>query len=315
MKIYCVGTLAADFYISDKGSKYYIGGIASNVAIGLSKLGLDTTLITRIGNDTLGKILRDKLLVRGVNLLDKYSSRATPIILVQSDCDKEITYVTHFRDTSYAELYIPDFPSDLMVKSEECILVLNGTILQNKSVHTWLPDYISEFRRRGGLVVFDINWRDHLDRDYYHVLFKLLQQSDIIKGTPKEFSLLGETDPDTLIRQYFNDKICLLTKGSAGCTIYYRNNSVSLKPTPAERIVDPSGCGDAFVVGFIKGYLDILEVKTKMETETKHPNFIELDELVKCARLGNYLASKIIQIEGGNNYSDVSVNTIYEILK
>ncbi len=300
MKVFCLGTVAADFYISENSSDYYIGGIASNVAIGLAHLGIDSRLITRQGNDKLGLFLRKGLESHGVTLISHISNHSTPIILVERDENHHISYVTHIENSSYAELHENDIPSGLRKNPDGTMLVLNGTILQNNKVHNWFLPFLSEYKLRGGIIVFDINWRDHIPISYYTILKHCLDMSDIIKGTSSEFSLLSSMNVEKYITSHFQDKICLLTKAEQGCTVYYQNKQATIKPVKAPKIIDPSGCGDAFVAGFIKGYI---------LTKIKSPDHLSLENLIYCAQMGNYVASKIIAFPGANSYSETYTDT------
>lgn len=296
MKVFCIGTLAADFYLTETSSTYFIGGISSNVAIGLATTGMTPTLITRIGKDSLGHILKDKLIKKGVTVINRYSKNPTPIILVESDTDNNISYVAHLTNTSYAELYPDDVPNELKSNESNTLIVLDGTILQNSHLHYWFLPFLENYKKEGGTIVFDINWRDHLTTEAAIILQKMVGLSDIIKGTPEEFSLLGDNPLETIINTKYHDKIFLLTKASKGCSIYYKTKSVALLPIKAAEIVDPSGCGDAFVAGFTKGYIDLLSKLKKID--------LEVVDLIPAARLGTYLASKIITTRGSNNYPD-----------
>ena len=294
MKVFCIGTIAADLYLSATESNYYVGGISSNVAIGLAAIAIKPTLVARIGNDTLGTILKDKLNSKGVKVVNNFSKKPTPIILVESDQNNNVSYVAHLNNTCYAELYPTDIPSDLKEDEENCIVILDGTILQNNNLHYWFLPFLENYKKRGGTIIFDINWRDHLTSDAAIILKKILQLADIIKGTPDEFSLLAKDSVEIIIQTNYPDQICLLTKASKGCSIYYKNKSVNLLAIKAEKVVDPSGCGDAFVAGFTKGYIDLI---------SKEPNRkIEVVDLIRSAKLGNYLASIVITTKGGNNY-------------
>ncbi|CAG7599625.1 carbohydrate kinase family protein [Candidatus Vallotia tarda] len=45
----------------------------------------------------------------------------------------------------------------------------------------------------------------------------------------------------------------IITRGAQGATIYHRNSIEAIPVVPAERIVEPTGCGDAFRSGLLYG--------------------------------------------------------------
>ncbi len=286
MEVFCLGTIAADFYINKSSLEYYVGGCSANVAINLANMGVNCNLISTLSKDKLGKYLTEKIKKSGVSLHTTMSENKTPIIFVEKDEEHNISYSAYIENTTYAELYPSIINETLKTKGKDCILVLNGTILHNIKIHDWLLPIITDFKKRGGLVVFDINWRDHIPQPFYIVLKNYLDISDIIKGTPYEFSLLSKMDINEYITQNFSKKICLLTKAEKGCTIFYKNMYKDLNSIKPDKIIDPSGCGDAFLAGFIKGFIDI------------NNNKQDINSLVKCANIGNKLASQIISVNG-----------------
>ena len=70
-----IGRAGVDLYgeqiggrLEDMGSfAKYIGGSPTNTAIGAARLGLNTALITRVGNDAMGRFIREELQREGVN--------------------------------------------------------------------------------------------------------------------------------------------------------------------------------------------------------------------------------------------------------
>ena len=76
----------------------------------------------------------------------------------------------------------------------------------------------------------------------------------------------------------------VVTKGENGCTIYDRQGSTDVAAVPPHRIVDPTGVGDAFRGGFLKGMAE------------KAPNPV-------CARLGSVAATYALEHLGGQSHA------------
>jgi adenosine kinase len=45
----------------------------------------------------------------------------------------------------------------------------------------------------------------------------------------------------------------VITRGEKGCSVLERNGQADVPAVPPHRIVDPTGVGDAFRAGFLKG--------------------------------------------------------------
>ena len=77
--------------------------------------------------------------------------------------------------------------------------------------------------------------------------------ADVVVCNDYEFELtrqktgLGEADVLRVAR------VLIITRGEHGCSVYEKDARVDVKAVPPHRIVDPTGVGDAFRGGFMKG--------------------------------------------------------------
>ena len=61
----CLGRLAVDFYSQQFGSPLednrsmaqYLGGSSANLAFGVARLGLKSAMVSRVGNEQMGRFL------------------------------------------------------------------------------------------------------------------------------------------------------------------------------------------------------------------------------------------------------------------
>jgi hypothetical protein len=87
-----IGRSSVDLYgqqvggrIEDMGSfAKYVGGCPANIAIGSARLGLRPALLTRVGDDHMGRFLREQLEREGVNtdLIVSDPERLTALVLL-----------------------------------------------------------------------------------------------------------------------------------------------------------------------------------------------------------------------------------------
>ena len=85
-----------------------------------------------------------------------------------------------------------------------------------------------------------------------------LPHVDILKCDEAEAEKLTETgdlNKAARIIQGFGPKIVLVTQGAKGLVLCHENEVERLPAIPAEKLVDPTGAGDAYSAGFIVEYL------------------------------------------------------------
>jgi adenosine kinase len=76
----------------------------------------------------------------------------------------------------------------------------------------------------------------------------------------------------------------VITRGEAGCSIVERDRRADVPAVPPTRIVDPTGVGDAFRGGFLKGMASGADY-------------------VVCARLGSVAATYALEHLGGQSHA------------
>ncbi|KVP39817.1 PfkB family carbohydrate kinase [Burkholderia ubonensis] len=79
------------------------------------------------------------------------------------------------------------------------------------------------------------------------------------------------------------DQFIIRTRGAAGVDVIRREDSFSLPPAVPERVVDPTGCGDAFRAGFLHLY-------------------VQGHCLEACVAMGAVMGALVVASEGGQNH-------------
>jgi fructokinase len=238
----------------------HLGGDSLNVAANLRKLGAESYFLTRIGNDRHGRKAFGEIAKLGIKT--EYIQR-------------DRLHRTGYAKISYDVARVPSYifardSGDEYITVDETIL--NSIKIDNFDVF-WFSSYCqaSEISRtsltkilksvRFGLCFFDANIR----RDFYRkeMLTECFEFSDIIKMNENEFklastelyrSILPEEEFAERIKKDFKPEILCITKGSAGCSVYDKNNiriNNNAIPFP---VVDTVGSGDAFSCAFIMEY-------------------------------------------------------------
>lgn len=246
--VVCFGEVLWDIFPS--GSR--AGGAPFNVAYNLFKMGIDSKMLSRIGNDELGYHLLNQIKDWGIttDFIQVDKDKATGTVLADFDEHGEAVY-NIVKEVAWD--YIESLPEhkDLIQNSEA--FVFGSLITRSEASQNTLLELLeySKFR------VFDVNFRPpFIDFEF---IKKLLHKADLVKMNKAElrkiFEFLGEEyiDEDNSIRHlqvYFNLNEIVLTKGSKGAR-YFVGNSAYNFPAVHIEIADTVGSGDSFLAGFL----------------------------------------------------------------
>jgi len=233
-----------EVYVTDL--KIGCGGSAANFAVACARLGIKTGFVGKIGDDFLGKILREDFVKEGVNIdkivLTKEVSTGLCYITVDPSGDRRM-----FAFSGAANILNP---SDLDPKYiQQCsllylaslknldVLVAAAKIAEEKNIHVALNP--------GALIA---------DQGYSKVK-NLVEHVDIyISSKGEAYKLFQESDVYKLVDKILNIGIkkVALTLGSEGCLVADESNKILIKPYKVN-VVDTTGAGDAFTAGFLMG--------------------------------------------------------------
>jgi fructokinase len=266
--ILSVGEILIDFIGHQKEAsietttdyKRYLGGSPTNVAVNMTRLGLNARLVAAVGNDGLGKFVLSefknmKLPSDGVAVLDRYPTSVilvsrtsgTPDFLVFREADKEI-YESQITDEDLKQTRL--FHTTCFALSKN---PARGTIINRAAKAAALGCKLS----------IDVNyapgiWPDRSEaqgviQQYcnFNPLVKL-SEDDIFRYFGREVSHEEAFD-------YFHkvgaDWVCL-TLGAQGVKLSIKGETpLFRKALPIEHVADATGAGDAFWSGFLYAYL------------------------------------------------------------
>jgi 5-dehydro-2-deoxygluconokinase len=266
----------------------YVGGSPTNTAIGGSRLGLKTGLVTRVGADHFGRFIREELAREGVDVAgvlpdpDRLTALA---ILGIRDPD---TFPLIFYRENCADMALAADDIDPALIARASSLLINGTHLSQSGVFAASERAATLMKAQGGRVVFDIDYRPVLwglaGRDNGEDRFvpsaevtARLQQAlgwcDLVVGTEEEIHILaGTTDTLEALRIIRAKSAALLVckLGPKGCVAFpgaipeHLDDGVVGRGFPIE-VFNVLGAGDAFMAGFLRGWLKDMPIETCCE--------------------------------------------------
>jgi len=241
-----------------------IGGAESNVAIGLRRLGVDSSWLGRVGDDSLGERVAREIRAEGVDVRAVVDRSAPTGLMVKERPDAASTAVFYYRAGSAGSRVAPgDVPAG-WIEEADLLHVSGITALISESGRATLHAAIDRARAAGVRVSFDVNYRSALaDPDAAGPMLRALaERADVVFGGAEELVLMfPEDDPHAAARRLL-DTGCsqvVLKLGADGATVFQPGTVVEGRGFRIDA-VDTVGAGDAFVAGYLSGMLAGLEV-------------------------------------------------------
>lgn len=248
-----LGEILWDIYPDKK----CLGGAPANAARHAKKLGAKASIISAVGEDSLGdeilQILKDEKI--NTNLIQRIEDKPTGQIRV--DVDEE--GIPTFHCTIDQAFDFMQWEESLNHLNMDAIVI--GTLAQRNSASRNVIQKI--IRSAEAKVVFDVNFRQWDDL-IQKVVFETLPSADILKINEEEKEHLkkaldktGNHDTDFLkwMLNYFDLELIALTLGPGGC-ILLDNNQIVTQSGISVNVKDTTGCGDAFTAGLLIKYLE-----------------------------------------------------------
>jgi adenosine kinase len=84
-------------------------------------------------------------------------------------------------------------------------------------------------------------------------LLELIEIASYLAVNDYEGEMLSKRTGLSLAKIAERVKALIVTKGAEGAQIYHAGKSISIPPVPANKVIDPTGCGDAFRGGLLFG--------------------------------------------------------------
>ncbi len=255
-----------------------VGGSPTNIAIGTARLGLKSGLITRVGDEQMGRFVLEQLArecvaTQGI-VTDK--QRLTSLVLLSVENDKTFPLI-FYRDNCADSALCEDDVDEAFVLSAGALLV-TGTHFARANTDAAQRKAMKIAKANGRRIAIDIDYRPNLwglaghaageeryiksDKVTAHIQ-SVLADCDLIVGTEEEVAIAGGTE-DTLeaLRRIraISKGVIVLKRGPMGCVVYPAAIPSSLddgivgKGFPIE-VYNVLGAGDAFMSGFLRGWL------------------------------------------------------------
>jgi len=291
-----IGRSGVDLYGAQIGGRLedmmsftkYIGGSPTNTAVGAARLGLDCGLVTRVGADHFGRFIREQLQRERVStqgVIDD-AERLTALVFLGIRDPDTFPLIFYRENCADMALTADDIDRDLVERAQA--VLISGTHLSTQSVFDASLHACRLARAAGGKVVFDVDYRPVLwglaDKDMGENRFvaddavtgrlqEVLPLCDLVVGTEEEIHILGGTTDTVAALRAIRDRtdaLLVCKRGALGCSAFPGAIPASLDDGVVGRgfsveVFNVLGAGDAFMAGFLRGWLRDEPLETACE--------------------------------------------------
>ncbi len=286
MDVIAIGRCSVDLYGQQIGSRLEdiatfaksVGGSPANMAIGTARLGLKSGLVTRVGDEQMGRFVIEQMRREGVAVdgIKVDPDRLTALVLLAVE-DEGVSPMIFYR-ADCADMALGEEDIDERFIASARAIVVTGTHFSRPASDAAQRKAIRIAKSNGRKVVFDIDYRPTLWGLAGHAagferyvksarvserLGTVLPDCDLVVGTEEEIMIASGADSLLAalraIRAVSGATI-VLKRGPMGCIVYDGAISDDLeagivgKGFPIE-VYNVLGAGDAFMSGFLRGWL------------------------------------------------------------
>ncbi len=287
LDVITIGRSSVDLYgaqiggrLEDMGSfQKYIGGSPTNMAAGMARLGLKSALITRVGNEHMGRFIREELAREGVDTQGVITDpdRLTALVLLGIRDEAQFPLIFYRENCADMALCEADIVEDFIASARA--VIVTGTHLSHPKTTAAVVKALGFARKHGLQTALDIDYRPNLWGLAGHgdgeqrfiasdqVTAKLQSQLhlfDLIVGTEEEFHIAGgSTDTIAALSavRAVSQATLVCKRGAQGASAFTAAIPDSLDggqtgPGFAIEVFNVLGAGDGFMSGLTKGWLD-----------------------------------------------------------
>lgn len=286
LDVIAIGRSSVDLYGQQVGGRLEdmasfskaVGGCPTNIAIGTARLGLKSAVITRVGNEQMGRFIVEQLAREGVDTrgVAVDPKRLTALVILGVRDDKTSPMIFYRSDCADAALDESDIDEAFVASA--ATVVVTGTHFSMPNAAAAQRKAIDIAKRNGRRVAFDVDYRPNLwglagheegfsryvrsDNVTKH-LQSILPDCDLVVGTEEELHIAGGSE-DTLdairaIRALTKATI-VCKRGPMGCVVFPDAIPADIEqgikgPGFPVEVYNVLGAGDAFMSGFLRGWV------------------------------------------------------------
>ena len=287
LDVISIGRSSVDLYGAQVGGRLEdmasfskaVGGCPTNIAVGTARLGLRSGLVTRVGDEHMGRFIREQLTREGVDTAGIHTDpdRLTSLVLLGIRDEKRFPLIFYRDNCADSALDIGDIDESYIASAGA--IVVTGTHFARENTAAAQKLAMRHARAHGRKVILDVDYRPNLWGLAGHGageerfiasgavsahLAPVLGECDLIVGTEEELMIAGGVEEPLAavraIRALAPEALIVCKRGPMGCVAFDAeipdeiDAGIKGPGFPVE-VYNVLGAGDAFMSGFLRGYL------------------------------------------------------------
>jgi 5-dehydro-2-deoxygluconokinase len=310
LDLVCIGRTCVDLYAEQEGAKLedvqsfrkYVGGSAANIALNTARLGVKTAMLTRVGEEQMGRFVRRTMKDTGVDVshVTFDPDHLTPYVLLAIRDVEDFPRIFAYGDAADMALDEGDVDPEFIASS--LALLVTGTPLSQPGSRSASFKAVRAAREAGTRVLFDLDYRPVFwgvasheqggemfveSAEVTEVYGAVLPDCDLVVGTEEEIRIAGgssDTRESLLGIREISGATIVLKVGAMGAIVFPGEipedlqDGVSVPGFPVE-VFNSVGAGDAFMSGFLSRWL-------------------REEPLEECLRIGNACGAIVVSRHG-----------------
>lgn len=234
-----------------------LGGAPGNFAYQCRSLGADARLVTRVGDDDLGREILDRFRALGLPIdgveIDPIAPTGTVSVELN---DGQPRYTIH-ENVAWDRIAADATALRLAAEADA---ICFGSLAQRNPISREAITRLVDAARPGALRIFDVNLRPpFIDRE---VIERSLERASVLKLNDDELAMLAEMfgfydTPEGVIEALagrFDLDVIAVTRGPIGSLLFSAGHWSEHEGVAVE-VVDAIGAGDAFTAAMATGLL------------------------------------------------------------
>src|SRR5215211_7998706 len=286
LDLVCMGRTSVDLYGEQVGAKLedtqsfrkYVGGSATNVAVGTARLGIKTAMLTRVGDEQMGRFVRRSLAEDGVDVSHVLPDpeRLTPYVLLAVRESEDFPRLFVYENS--ADMAVAEEDVDPAFIASSGALLVTGTHFSRPVTRAASFEAMRAAKEAGTRIAFDLDYRPVFwgvatheqggemfveSIEVTEVYQSALPDCDLVVGTEEEVRIAGgATDTRAALENIrgLSEATIVLKTGALGATVFEGpipddlDDGTKVRGFPVE-VLNTVGAGDAFMSGFLSGWL------------------------------------------------------------
>ena len=222
------------------------GGCAGNIAYNLNLLGGDPIIMATVGGDAVPYMNRLKQLKIDASHIRQIDHAFTAQAMITTD--QANNQITAFHPGAMDESHLNQVSEVVAERSKNAKGAAKfGIVAPDGRQGMW--EHCHQLAEAGIPFVFDPG--QGLPMFNGPELLELVDIASYLAVNDYEGEMLSQRTGLSLAKVAEHVKALIVTKGAEGADIYVEGKYISIPPVPAAKVIDPTGCGDAFRGGLL----------------------------------------------------------------